>query len=1632
MNLQKYNLKDYNSVSFIDTEITIESKKIKDFGAVRMDGAVLHTGAPREFFTFIADSKYVCGHNIIHFDLEEIQKIYDVDLKRKAIDTLYLSPLLFPKRPYHSLVKDDKLQTEELNNPVNDSRKAKELFEDEVNAFFSLPLQLRQIYYGLLYSKTEFTNFFKYIEFAPLFLNVKEIILNYFQGKICAHKNLDSLIQNHPLELAYALALINADDNYSITPFWLTKNFPEIENIIKLLRNTPCEEGCAYCESRLDVNKALKSVFGFDSFRSYKGVPLQEGAAKAAVGGKSLLAIFPTGGGKSITFQLPALMAGMNAHGLTVVISPLQSLMKDQVDNLERQGIVDAVTINGMLSSVERANAMERIMDGTATLLYISPEQLRSKTIEHILMARNVVRFVIDEAHCFSAWGQDFRVDYLYIGEFIRNLQKAKGKNHSIPVSCFTATAKQKVISDIFEYFQTELEITLELFASDADRENLHYKVLYKDTDAEKYNALRSLILAKKCPSIVYVSRTKKTMEIAEKLREDGISARAFHGKMEPSEKIANQEAFIQDEVQVIVATSAFGMGVDKKDVGLVIHYDISDSLENYLQEAGRAGRDQSLDADCFILYNDGDLDKHFMLLNQTKLSLSEIQQIWRAIKNKSGNRKKICYSALEIARAAGWDEEVMDIEGRVRTAIACLERAGYIKRGYNIPHVYANSILVRNMIEAGEKIDASHKFSEEQNLYAKRIIKSLISKRSQTKGNSSEAESRVDYLADILGIEKKDVIETVDLLREIHVLSDDTDMTAYIRKSEAKNKSLVICERFAKLERYLLEEFSGLEKEYSFEKKSYKELNESAAKEGIAYSSVKNIKTIIYFWMIKGYAEKPELFSKEYPTVHFSHENNILLNQFEQRIQICKIIISYLYEKSSMEGLERTESAEENQNKDNQNKDSQNKKEEGQVLFSINELLEEVRKQQFADARQAHIEEALLYLSKIEAMILEGGFLVSYNGMEITRLNMNNQIKYKISDYKSLDEYYKQKIQQIHIVGEYANMMVRDYNAALDFVHDYFQLDYKKFIAKYFKDNRQEEINRNITPAKYAKLFGSLSETQHKIIDDHSSNYIVVAAGPGSGKTKLLVHKLAALLQMEDVKHEQLLMLTFSRAAATEFKTRLYDLIGNAAAYVDIKTFHSYSFDLLGKVGSIESSENIVRNAADMIMAGEVEPGKITKSVLVIDEAQDMDRDAFDLVKALMSSNDEMRVIAVGDDDQNIYAFRGSDSAYLKSLITDYHATKYELIENYRSRQDIVSFANRFAQKINDRMKTSDAAAVSGEKGMVNVSYHKTQNLEVPVVHEICDTYYSGSVCVITKTNEEALKIYGLLQRQGKQAKLIQSVEGFRLSDLQELRYFLKEIDEKLVSPVIAEDLWNETVEKLKTEFQGSVCLDNCLRLLSAFQTINRTKYRTDLEEFIRESAYEDFYESHEQIIYISTIHKSKGREFDTVYLMLKGKSMGTEEAKRAIYVALTRAKHNLFIHCNTTIFQNILTSNIGVVRDYKEYAEPTEMLVRLSHKDIYLDYCKNTTNELGRLRSGMKINYRNYFITYRKENGEEIKLARISQRFQRQLEYYAEKGFYPEEGTIEFIVSWKGQEDTKEIWIPLVSLKLTKKNLT
>lgn len=885
-------------IIFVDTEVSEADNKAYDFGAVSESGEKLHTGSFSEFNSFISNAKYLCGHNIIDHDSKYIAAPENAEY----IDTLYLSPLMFPNRPYHKLLKDDKLCTDELNNPLNDSLKAMSLFYDEINAFQSLDNELKQIYYMLLKDCPYFSGFFSYLDYSADD-DLETAILVYFSGRICENAPLSDFITYSSVELAYSLAMISATEKYSLIPRWVIMNYPKVDAVLKALRNTSCGK-CGYCKSELDPKKYLSKYFGYPDFRTYNGEPLQENAVNAAAEHRSLLAIFPTGGGKSLTFQIPALMAGETERALTVVISPLQSLMKDQVDNLENRGIADAVTINGLLSPIERAEAIDRVESGLASILYISPESLRSVTIERLFLSRHIARFVIDEAHCFSAWGQDFRVDYLYIGDFIRELQEKKGDGCKIPVSCFTATAKQKVISDIKEYFKNKLDIELELFATSASRTNLRYEVLYKETDAEKYDTLRSLIEQKNCPTIVYVSRTKRTRILAEKLTSDGFKARAFNGKMESSEKQENQEAFINDEIQIIVATSAFGMGVDKANVKLVVHYDISDSLENYVQEAGRAGRDPSLQAECYVLFNDSDLDKHFMLLNQTKLSISEIQQVWKAVKDLTKTRPEVCCSPLEVARQAGWDDSVADIETRVKTAIQALENAGYLQRGKNVPRVYATSILVKNMIEASQQIESSLRFTDEkERITAKRIISSLISSKSISRAGNEDAESRVDYLADRLGLQKSDIIHSIQMMREDKLLADTKDLTAYIFKTDTENKSLLVLRKFQTLEKFLLN-YIDADKLCM----NYKELNEAALANGIKSSSVNSIKTLFYYWTIRSYVQKEQDAATNKVLIVPKLNFKTLAEKREKSYRIAEFIIHYLFENSDFVSGEKEE----------------------------------------------------------------------------------------------------------------------------------------------------------------------------------------------------------------------------------------------------------------------------------------------------------------------------------------------------------------------------------------------------------------------------------------------------------------------------------------------------------------------------------------------------------------------------------------------------------------------------------------------------------------------------------------------------------------------------------------------------
>lgn len=330
----------------------------------------------------------------------------------------------------------------------------------------------------------------------------------------------------------------------------------------------------------------LRKYFGYSDFR-----PNQEQIASALVSGRDVLAVMPTGAGKSICFQVPALCL----PGYTLVVSPLISLMKDQVEALLQAG-VPAAYVNSTLDPRSRDQVMREVREGMCKLLYVSPERLANDGFRAFCAKNPPAMVAIDEAHCISQWGQDFRPEYTQIVDFLAVLPARP------PVGAFTATATQEVRDDIARALQ--LQDPLRVVAS-FDRPNLHFETR---RPADKKRELLGICREHADDSgIVYCSSRKSVDDVSAFLRGRGVSAAAYHAGLADAQRKANQEAFVYDRVRVVVATNAFGMGIDKSNVGFVVHYNMPLDLESYYQEAGRAGRDGQ-PADCILLYSPEDV----------------------------------------------------------------------------------------------------------------------------------------------------------------------------------------------------------------------------------------------------------------------------------------------------------------------------------------------------------------------------------------------------------------------------------------------------------------------------------------------------------------------------------------------------------------------------------------------------------------------------------------------------------------------------------------------------------------------------------------------------------------------------------------------------------------------------------------------------------------------------------------------------------------------------------------------------------------------------------------------------------------------------------------------------------------
>ena len=1033
---------------------------------------------------------------------------------------------------------------------------------------------------------------------------------------------------------------------------------------------------------------------------------MQQAIVEEAMAGKHVLGILPTGSGKSLCYQIPALSRYDKTGALTVVISPLVALMADQVAGLEQRGIGCCVTVNGLLSMPERGDALERTRLGDAGILLISPEQLRSRSLRRVLDQREIGAWVLDEAHCLSRWGHDFRPDYRYVGRFIR--EKA-GDGPIPPVLCLTATAKPDVVGDIARHFRDELDIELAVFDGGAERANLAFEVI-PTTGGEKFSDILQVLTSHLPPdaqggAIVYCATRQQSEDVAEYLQLKGVAADRFHAGLPPETKKEVQRRFIAGELRAIAATNAFGMGIDKPDVRLVVHADIPGSLENYLQEAGRAGRDRD-PARCVLLYAPDDVEHQFGMSARSRLTREEIHGILRALRNL--DRKKrfggdVVATAGEIL---GEDEEKVferdsaTDDTRVRTAVAWLEESQLLTREENVVHVFPSSLRV-NTVDEAERQLANARIAAAYRRHLLLIAETLI-------GADADEGVSTDELMGISGLSPERVRGALYDLERFGIANNDTALTAFVHTGVDRSSRKRLQEAAA-LETALIDHMQEAAPDLGKGDSSSLHLRIAAQvlrDRGLADPLPERLFRIIRGIAYDGRGEDDGAAGSltvrkrdaETAWITLRREWGALKKTAELRREAAGRLLEHLLD-CLPTGIRGTDLLAETTL--------------GKLLQAIESDL--VLKSTVRNPAKL-LDRALLWLHELEVIRLNKGLAVFRPAMTI-RLEQRDRRGFSRADFEPLALHYKGQVLQIHVMVEFAERGLAAMSEALRLAMDYFALTEEEFLARWLP-GRDREIGRQTTPASWRAIVESLGNpVQQRIVaDERERTNVLVLAGPGSGKTRVLVHRIAWLIRVRRENARGILALAYNRHAAVDIRRRLTEMIGDDARGVTVLTCHALAMRLAGRsfTGRAERPDDemfrdVMRRAVALLRGEELSPEEADERRerllagfrwILVDEYQDVGREQYELISALAGRTLEddagkLTLFAVGDDDQNIYAFNGASVEFIRRFEADYGPKPIYLTANYRSTAHVVAAANAVIEPARNRMKTGHPIGV-------------------------------------------------------------------------------------------------------------------------------------------------------------------------------------------------------------------------------------------------------------------------------------------------------------------------------------------------
>ena len=1313
----------------LDLEVGVRDSRIHAFAGVRSDtGQYLtepsSTGLARALVKLdrLADgADFILGHNLIDFDLPHLKAASPGLrlLRLPAVDTLRLNPLAFPRNPYHHLVKhyqDGGLRRGRINDPELDSRLALKVFDDQIEALRNSPSDLLTAWHWLTTSDGSegFGRVFSSLRNShrPSDAEASAAIHRRLADKscqTCAREVMADATQ-YGWGLAYALAWLSVSGGSSVMPPWVRHQFPEAGRLVKRLRDTACADPtCGWCRERHDARNELARWFGFPDFRAEpsheNGQPMQRSIVEAVMARKHVLGILPTGAGKSLCYQVPALSRYDKTGVLTVVISPLVALMADQVAGLEAKGIGSCVTINGLLSMPERADALDRVRLGDAGIVIAAPEQLRSVSFRRALDQRAIGGWVLDEAHCLSKWGHDFRPDYRYVGRFIR--EKA-GDDPVPPVLCLTATAKPDVKTDIVEYFQEELGIDLKVFDGGTQRTNLEF-VVVRTNSGEKFADVHQILDADlpadaSGGAIVYCATRRHAEELATFLQAKGVKADHFHAGLPPETKKNVQESFIRGDLPGIVATNAFGMGIDKPDVRLVIHADMPGSLENYLQEAGRAGRDQKR-ARCVLLYTQDDVERQFGMSARSRLTRREIHGVLRALRNL--DRKKRLDGQVEATAGEilGEDEEKAferdsnTDDTRVRTAVAWLEEAVLLTREENRVQVFPSSLRVSSVEQARARLERSDITSG----YRRQL---LTIAETLVEADADEGIS-TDELMAATGLTSAGVRGALYDLERLGIASNDTVLTAFVHTGVVRASTRRF-EQAAALECDLIAHLRETAPDMSTGDSSMLHLRLATQRlkdEGNLHALPEHLWRIVRSIAADGRGEGGSggslgvrRWDAETVQVTLQRGWDALERTAELRRAAAGHLLDHLLA-TLPQGSRGTDLLAET---------------------TLGKLLAAVRSDLILRSQARNpaklMERALLWLH-------EQGVIRLNKGLAVFRPAMTIHLKpesrgFARADFASLKLHYDEQVLQIHVMAEYAQQGLSSLADAVRLATDYFDLNEEDFLHRWLP-NRETETSRQTTPESWRAIVESLNNPIQRriVVDDREQTNVLVLAGPGSGKTRVLVHRIAYLVRVRRENPRGILALAYNRHAAVEIRRRLAELIGDDARGVTVFTCHALAMRLvgasfLGRANRLNEGDfqDVLRQATALLRGEGLPPDETDEyrarllagfRWILVDEYQDIGLDQYELISALAGRNlaeedDKISLFAVGDDDQNIYAFNGSSVEFIRRFEADYGAKPAFLTDNYRSTSHIIAAANAVIQPARQRMKTGHPIAIN------------------------------------------------------------------------------------------------------------------------------------------------------------------------------------------------------------------------------------------------------------------------------------------------------------------------------------------------